>query len=106
MLHGTVAKVQNKQNKNYLHYYVDIKGSSLKYRIIQYKEPINYGKEHKESTRLQETKYILQIHLLFFFSPHTIDCTVSIEGCCFRSGRLRKNCIHECLENPVTEQRK
>lgn len=47
--------------KNYLH--VDSKGSSLKYNIIQYKEPINYGKEHKKSTKLQETKYNLQIHV-------------------------------------------
>lgn len=55
-----------KITKNYLH--VDIKCASLKYRIIQYKEPINYGKEHKESTKLQETKYILQIYLdaIFF----------------------------------------
>lgn len=50
-----------KMTKNYLH--VDSKGSSLKYNIIQYKEPINYGKEHKKSTKLQETKYNLQIHV-------------------------------------------
>lgn len=51
---GHLQKSEN--NKHYLH--VDIKGSSLN------KEPINYGKEYKESKRLQDTKYIL-IQTLF-----------------------------------------
>lgn len=41
------SKNKNEQ-KNYLH--IAIKGSSLKYSIIQYKDPINYSEGHKERT--------------------------------------------------------
>lgn len=62
---GRLQKSKNNTQKNYLH--VDIKCSSLKYSIIQYNEPISYGEEHKESTRLQK----IQIHFAntswFFF---------------------------------------
>lgn len=87
-----------KITKNYLH--VDIKCASLKYRIIQYKEPINYGKEHKESTKLQETKYILQIHLdaIFFFNiPFFIHLLyLPIED--VSDVAQLCNCIHKCFK--------
>lgn len=46
-----MGQLQKSKNKKQTIYMFDIKGSSLKYRIIQYKEPLNYGKEHKECTR-------------------------------------------------------
>lgn len=88
-----------KRTRNYLH--VDIKGSSLKYRIIQYKEPRNYGKEHKESTRLQETKYMLQLHpdaneiffFILFFVIHYLYLPIDVSNVAQLC-----NCIHKCLK--------
>lgn len=71
--------------------------------MIQYKEPLNYGKEHNECTTYQETKYILQIHLdanIFF---HTITLLANRE--CFKCGSALQ--LHsQVLINPVTEHRK